>query len=74
MRAAVQGDALGEAGDRVLGRGVGGEWGRGVWAEIEPLLMMRPPRGSWPFISRNASCAQRNMPLRLTSTTFFHWS
>ena len=26
----------------------GAELGRGVWAEIEPLLMIRPPRGSGP--------------------------
>ena len=29
----------------------GAEFGRGVWAEIEPLLMIRPPRGVWAFIS-----------------------
>ena len=23
----------------------GAEWGRGAWAEIDPLLMMRPPAG-----------------------------
>src|SRR2546425_1196450 len=27
----------------------GAELGRGVWAEMEPLLMIRPPRGSWLF-------------------------
>jgi hypothetical protein len=26
--------------------------GRGTWAEIEPLLMIRPPRGSCSFIAR----------------------
>ena len=31
--------------------------------------MIRPPRGSCAFISRNASCVQRNAPVRLTSTT-----
>ena len=46
----------------------GAEFGRGAWAEIEPLLMIRPPRGSWSFISRNASCVQRKAPVRLTST------
>src|SRR5713101_559263 len=52
----------------------GAERGRGAWAEIEPLLMMRPPRGSWSFMSRNASCVHRNMPVRFTSTTAFHCS
>jgi hypothetical protein len=33
----------------------GAEFGRGAWAEIEPLLMMRPPLGYWRFISRIAS-------------------
>ncbi len=47
----------------------GAESGRGAWAEIEPLLMMRPPRGDCAFIARNAPCAHRNMPVRLTSTT-----
>ena len=27
---------------------------RGAWAEIEPLLMMRPPRGDCAFITRKA--------------------
>ena len=36
--------------------------------------MMRPPRGVWSFIMRNASCVQRNAPVRLTSTTAFHCS
>ena len=26
----------------------GAEFGRGACAEIEPLLMIRPPRGFWP--------------------------
>src|SRR5512139_2585961 len=50
----------------------GAEFGRGAWAEIEPLLMMRPPRGFWSFISRNASWVQRKAPVRLMSTTLFH--
>src|SRR3954447_15637772 len=29
----------------------GAEFGRGVWAEIEPLLMIRPPRGDCAFIT-----------------------
>ena len=36
----------------------GAELGRGACAEIEPLLMMRPPRGSWSFMIRNASWVQ----------------
>src|SRR5579884_4138905 len=52
----------------------GAELGRGVWAEIEPLLMMRPPRGDCSFISRNDACVQRNAPVRLTSTTRRHCS
>src|SRR5262249_21021880 len=40
----------------------GAESGRGACAEIEPLLMMRPPRGFWLFMILNASCAQKNMP------------
>ena len=30
----------------------------GTWDEIEPLLIMRPPRGSWAFIILKASCIQ----------------
>src|SRR6516162_8652529 len=52
----------------------GAEKGLGVCAEIEPLLMMRPPRGSCAFIRRIASCAQRKEPVRLASTTVFHCS
>ena len=44
--------------------------GRGTWAEIDPLLMMRPPRGVCAFIWRNACCVQRKAPVRLTSMTF----
>src|SRR5712691_11614615 len=50
----------------------GAELGRGACAEIDPLLMMRPPRGSWLFISLKASCVHRKAPVRLMSTTFFH--
>ena len=52
----------------------GAELGRGVVAEMEPLLMMRPPMGSWAFIILNASCVQMNAPVRLMSTTVFHCS
>ena len=48
--------------------------GLGVWAEIEPLLMIRPPCGFWRFMRPNAAWAHRNMPLRLTSTTAFQVS
>src|SRR5689334_20030968 len=44
-------------------------FGRGVCAEMEPLLMMRPPRGSWAFIIRTACWAHRKAPVRLVSTT-----
>src|SRR5471030_1375412 len=52
----------------------GTEFGRGACAEIEPLLMMRPPIGFWLFISLIASWVQRNGPVRLVSTTVFHCS
>src|SRR5262245_28894558 len=52
----------------------GDENGRGTWAEIEPLLMMRPPRGCWLFMILNASCVHRKEPVRLVSTTAFHCS
>src|SRR2546428_5691863 len=52
----------------------GAEFGRGEDAETEPLLMMRPPRGTWAFMSLIASCVQRKAPVRLVSTTDFHCS
>src|SRR5262245_17222234 len=52
----------------------GAEFGRGACAEIEPLLMMRPPRGVWLFMILNASWVHRNMPVRLVFTTFCHCS
>ena len=48
--------------------------GRGACAEMEPLLMIRPPRGVWAFMMRIASCVHRNDPLRLVSTTRCHCS
>ena len=36
--------------------------------------MMRPPRGCWSFMILIASCVQRNVPVRLVSTTAFHCS
>src|SRR5437899_10698211 len=52
----------------------GAEFGLGACAEMEPLLMMRPPRGCWLFMILNASCVHRNAPVRLMSTTAFHCS
>src|SRR5437867_5283732 len=34
--------------------------------------MIRPPRGFWSFMILNASCVQKNEPVRLVSTTAFH--
>src|SRR6266545_1382588 len=50
----------------------GAELGRGTWAEIEPLLMMRPPRGRWSFMILKASCVHKNAPVRHVSATDFH--
>src|ERR1044072_4393746 len=50
----------------------GAEFGRGACADIEPLLMMRPPRGAWSFMILIACCVHRKAPVRLMSTTFFH--
>src|SRR6266851_6055958 len=52
----------------------GAELGLGTCAEIDPLLMMRPPRGFCSFMILNASCVHRNAPVRLVSTTRFHCS
>src|ERR1700694_4642819 len=52
----------------------GAEFGRGTWAEIEPLLMMRPPRGSWSFMILIACCVQKNAPFRFVPTTDSHFS
>src|SRR6266487_905216 len=41
---------------------------------MEPLLMMRPPRGCWLFMILIASCVHRKEPVRLVSTTAFHFS
>src|SRR5437016_13801246 len=41
---------------------------------MDPLLMIRPPRGSWLFMILKASWVQRNTPVRLVSTTVFHCS
>ena len=52
--APFEGERLGQAGDCVFGRGV---WraipGAGLCAEIEPLLMIRPPRGRWARMIRD---------------------
>src|SRR6202022_1078416 len=52
----------------------GAELGGGLCAEIDPLLMMRPPRGCCAFMILNASCVHKNAPVRFTSTTAFHCS
>src|SRR5262245_5591068 len=52
----------------------GAELGRGTWAETEPLLMIRPPCGRWPFMILNASCVHKNAPVRFVSRTARHWS
>src|SRR5258708_13472397 len=45
------------------------ERGGGACAEIEPLLMMRPPRGLCAFMILMASCVHRKGPVRLDITT-----
>src|ERR1022692_2661531 len=52
----------------------GAELGPGTWAEIEPLLTIRPPRGVCAFMILMASCAHKNGPVRLTLTTALHCS
>src|SRR5207245_7170273 len=52
----------------------GAEFGLGAWADMEPLLTIRPPRGCWLLMSLIASWVQRKAPVRLTSTTEVHWS
>src|SRR5436309_5720106 len=49
----------------------GAECGRGAWADMEPLLTIRPPRGCWLFMTLIASWVQRNAPVRFASTTDF---
>src|SRR5713101_5084175 len=44
------------------------------WADMEPLLTIRPPRGTWLFMSFIASWVQRNAPVRLAPTTVLHCS
>ncbi|MNY63467.1 hypothetical protein D3C86_2004320 [compost metagenome] len=43
-------------------------------AEIEPLLMIRPPCGLCAFIARKADWVQKNAPVRLELTTVNHCS
>ena len=50
------------------------EFGLGTYADSEPLLMIRPPIGSWFFMIWKACCVQRNVPVRLALTTVIHWS
>src|SRR5262245_18375095 len=57
-----------------LGAVYGEEFGRGSSAEIDPLLMIRPPRGFCLVLILKASCVHRKTPVRLMSTTLFHCS
>ena len=52
----------------------GAEFGLGAWADMDPLLSIRPPRGSCFFIALIACCVQRKAPVRFTSTTDLHCS
>src|SRR5205807_9195077 len=52
----------------------GAEFGRGAWAEMEPLLTIRPPRRCLFFMTLIGSCVQRKAPLRFASTPDFHCS
>src|SRR5260370_11157627 len=52
----------------------GAEFGLGAWADMEPLLIIRPPRGSWLFMILIASWVQRNAPVRLAPPTAIHCS
>src|SRR5262245_5016040 len=52
----------------------GAEKGRGACAEMEPLLMMRPPRGCWLFMILIASWVHKKGPVRFVSITVFHCS
>ena len=47
----------------------GAENGRGILAEIEPLLMMRPPWGVCAFLRRIASWEQKKAPHKWVLTT-----
>src|SRR5207244_9385289 len=43
--------------------------GRGTCAEIEPLLMIRPPIGCCSFIMRKACWVHRNVPSTIEPST-----
>ena len=47
----------------------GAEWGRGVYAEMEPLLMILPPRGVCFLNWRKACWVQTNAAVKFTSMT-----
>ena len=47
----------------------GADPGRGRSAETEPLLMMRPPCGSWSRICTNEACATKKVAVRFVSRT-----
>lgn len=50
------------------------ELGRGVWAEIDPLLMRKPADGALGLHHTKGLLQAENMPLRLMSTTLRHCS
>jgi len=61
LRATVERGRFRQPVMRMLGGRVATECGRGAYAEIDPLLMMRPPRGVCAFMMRIASCVT-NVP------------
>src|SRR5215813_5106823 len=52
----------------------GAEFGLGLCAEMDPLLMILPPCGVWAFMRLNAACVHRKAPVRLVLTTPDHSS
>ena len=68
VRPAIQRQAFGQAQHRVFARGIAVK-GRGVCAEIEPLLMIRPPCGFCFLIRPKAPRAHRKTPVTLVLMT-----
>src|SRR5215467_157298 len=52
----------------------GPESGRGTYADTDPLLMIRPPRGFCSFITRKACWVHKKAPVRFVSTIEDHSS
>src|SRR2546430_10936118 len=50
----------------------GAEFGLGAWAEMEPLLMIRPPRGAWRLMILNASWVHRKRDRKSTRLNSSH--